>query len=440
MSAPSIPAETKPLTRDEINRRQREFIFPCVSTYYSEPLPMDHGSMQHVWDVEGKKYLDFFGGIVTVSVGHCNPKVTAQTKTQIDRLQHVSTCFPNEPMVRLAEKLAQITPGALKKSYFTNSGTEANETAIQVARMHTGNFEVVALRHGYSGRSSLARGLTGMNTWRKATLEVGIVHAMNPYCYRCPLGLKYPDCEVACAKDLENVIQFSTSGSIAAFLAEPIQGVGGFITPPKEYFKLAFRIVKQYGADFISDEVQTGWGRTGRKWFGIEHWEVEPDILTSAKGLANGVPIGLTIARPEIADSFQGLTISTFGGNPVTCATARAVIDVIEEEDLRTNAAVIGDYFRQGLEALQKKHTLIGDVRGMGLLQAMELVEDRTTKQPSPKQTNALMEEAVTVERTFDLDEQRYTFRRDGTGIETPFHVWKVQKVNGENRFMDIEN
>jgi len=394
MSAPSIPAETKPLTRDEINRRQREFIFPCVSTYYSEPLPMDHGSMQHVWDVEGKKYLDFFGGIVTVSVGHCNPKVTAQTKTQIDRLQHVSTCFPNEPMVRLAEKLAQITPGALKKSYFTNSGTEANETAIQVARMHTGNFEVVALRHGYSGRSSLARGLTGMNTWRKATLEVGIVHAMNPYCYRCPLGLKYPDCEVACAKDLENVIQFSTSGSIAAFLAEPIQGVGGFITPPKEYFKLAFRIVKQYGADFISDEVQTGWGRTGRKWFGIEHWEVEPDILTSAKGLANGVPIGLTIARPEIADSFQGLTISTFGGNPVTCATARAVIDVIEEEDLRTNAAVIGDYFRQGLEALQKKHTLIGDVRGMGLLQAMELVEDRTTKQPSPKQTNALMEEA----------------------------------------------
>ena len=394
MSAPSIPAETKPLTRDEINRRQREFIFPCVSTYYSEPLPMDHGSMQHVWDVEGKKYLDFFGGIVTVSVGHCNPKVTAQTKTQIDRLQHVSTCFPNEPMVRLAEKLAQITPGALKKSYFTNSGTEANETAIQVARMHTGNFEVVALRHGYSGRSSLARGLTGMNTWRKATFEVGIVHAMNPYCYRCPLGLKYPDCEVACAKDLENVIQFSTSGSIAAFLAEPIQGVGGFITPPKEYFKLAFRIVKQYGADFISDEVQTGWGRTGRKWFGIEHWEVEPDILTSAKGLANGVPIGLTIARPEIADSFQGLTISTFGGNPVTCATARAVIDVIEEEDLRTNAAVIGDYFRQGLEALQKKHALIGDVRGMGLLQAMELVEDRTTKQPSPKQTNALMEEA----------------------------------------------
>ncbi|HXZ27713.1 MAG TPA: aminotransferase class III-fold pyridoxal phosphate-dependent enzyme, partial [Terriglobales bacterium] len=261
-------------------------------------------------------------------------------------------------------------------------------------RMHTGNLEVVALRHGYSGRSSLARGLTGMHTWRKATIEVGIVHAMNPYCYRCPLGLKYPECEVACAKDLEQVIQFSTSGRIAAFIAEPIQGVGGFITPPKEYFKLAFNIVKQYGGDFIADEVQTAWGRTGHKWFGIEHWEVEPDILTSAKGLANGQPVGLTVTRPEIADSFQGLTISTFGGNPVTCATAKAVIDVIEEDDLRSNAAVVGAYWREKLEALADKHPLIGDVRGMGLMQALELVEDRKSKQPAPAATNAVMEAA----------------------------------------------
>ena len=297
-------------------------------------------------------------------------------------------------MVTLAEKLAQITPGTLKKSYFTNSGTEANETAIQVARMHTGNLEVVALRHGYSGRSSLTRGLTGMNTWRKGTIEVGIVHAMNPYCYRCPLGLKYPSCEVACVKDIENVIQFSTSGRIAAFLAEPIQGVGGFITPPKEYFKMAFSIVKQYGGDFISDEVQTGWGRTGRKWFGIEHWEVEPDMITAAKGLGNGVPIGLTVAKPEIADSFQGLTISTFGGNPVTSVTAKAVIDIVEEDDLRTNAAVVGDYFRNKLEELQAKHAIIGDVRGMGLMQALELVEDRESKKPASASTGALMEEA----------------------------------------------
>ena len=181
MSAPTVPAEKTRLTREEINRKQKEFVFPAVTNYYAEPVPMDHASMQHVWDVDGKKYLDFFGGIVTISVGHCNPRVISRTKAQIDRMQHVSTCFPNEPMVTLAEKLAQITPGTLKKSYFTNSGSEANETAIQVARMHTGNLEVVALRHGYSGRSSLTRGLTGMSTWRRATIEVGIVHAMNPY-------------------------------------------------------------------------------------------------------------------------------------------------------------------------------------------------------------------------------------------------------------------
>jgi 4-aminobutyrate aminotransferase-like enzyme len=389
-----MPTTIDKLSREEINRKQKEFIWPSVTNYFADPVPMDHGLMQHVWDVDGKQYLDFFGGIVTISVGHCNPRVISRTKEQIDRLQHVSTSFPTEPMVTLAEKISQITPGDLKKSYFTNSGTEANETAIQAARMHTGNLEVVALRHGYSGRSSLTRGLTGMSTWRRATIEVGIVHAMNPYCYRCPFGLKYPDCGVACAKDIENLIQLSTSGRIAAFLAEPIQGVGGFITPPKEYFKIAFNIVKQYGGDFIADEVQTAWGRTGHKWFGIEHWEVVPDIITSAKGLGNGIPIGLTIAKPEIADAFQGLTISTFGGNPVTCVTAKAVIDVIEEDDLRTNAAVVGGYFRQKLEQLQEKHALIGDVRGMGLMQALELVEDRTSKQPSPKGTNAIMEEA----------------------------------------------
>jgi len=261
-----------------------------------------------------------------------------------------------------------------------------------VARMHTGNFEVVALRHGYSGRSSLTRGLTGMNTWRRGTIEVGIVHAMNPYCYRCPLGLKYPDCEVACVKDLENVIQFSTSGRIAAFLAEPIQGVGGFITPPKEYFKIAFSIVKQYGGDFISDEVQTAWGRTGHKWFGIEHWEVEPDMLTGAKGMANGTPVGLCIATPEVADAFKGLTISTFGGNPVTSVAARATIEVIEEDKLMDNAEKVGGYFRRKLEELQEKYPLIGDVRGMGLMQGVELVKDRKTKEPAPEATAQLME------------------------------------------------
>jgi len=379
----------------EVIRKHKEYLWPAVTNYYQQPLVADRGQMQYVWDLEGKKYLDFFGGILTVSVGHANPKVTGKIKAQMDRLQHTSTLYPNEAIVALAEKLAHITPGKLQKSFFTNSGTEANEAAILLARMATGSYDVVALRHAYSGSSQLAKAVTAQAPWRKAAvISVGIAHAINPYCYRCPLGLKYPDCGVACANDVENLIQTGTSGSIAAFIAEPIQGVGGFITPPPEYFKIVFKIVKKYGGLFIADEVQTGFGRTGKKWFGIEQWEVTPDIITCAKGMANGSPAGATITTAELADSFQGLTISTFGGNPVTSVAARATIEVIEEENLRENAYTVGAYFRGKLEELQQKYPLIGDVRGMGLMQALELVKDRQTKDPAPEATLQLMERA----------------------------------------------
>jgi 4-aminobutyrate aminotransferase-like enzyme len=382
------------MTRDEILKDHKQYLFPSVANYFADPLVADHASMQYLWDSEGKKYLDFFGGIVTVSVGHANPRVTSKIKQQVDKLQHASTLFPNEAIVALAKKIAQITPGQISQSMFTNSGSEANETAIQLARMHTGNFEVVALRHAYSGRTSLTQSLTGQNTWRKSLpASLGVVHAMNAYCYRCPLGKTYPSCEVACAKDIEAVIQTTTSGQIAAFIGEPIQGLGGFITPPKEYFKIVFKVIKDYGGLFIADEVQTGWGRTGKKWFGIEQWEVVPDMITAAKGMGNGVPIGLTATRPEIAASFKGLQISTFGGNPVTSVAAKAVIDLIEEDQLMDNAATVGAYFRQGLEDLQQKHSVIGDVRGMGLMQALELVKDRDTREPAAVETGAFMEE-----------------------------------------------
>lgn len=382
------------MQRREIVAKKQQYVYPAVANYFSEPLPMERGEMQYIWDVDGRKYLDFFGGIVTVGVGHANPRITAAQKAQIDKLGHTSTLYPNQTMVELAEKIAQITPGRLEKSFFTSSGSEANETAIDSARMHTGNMEIVALRHAYSGRSSLTRSLTGIAAWRKATYQTGIVHAMNPYCYRCPLGKTYPSCEVACAQDIEGVIQASTSGAIAGMIAEPIQGVGGFITPPKEYFKIAFSIVKKYGGDFIADEVQTGWGRTGKGWFGIEHWEVEPDILTAAKSLGNGFPIGLTVATPEIANAYQGPTISTFGGNPVACVTAKAVIDLIEEDDLIRNCDVVGGYLREGLEELQRRYPVIGDVRGMGLMQALELVTDPQTKEPAPALANEMLEAA----------------------------------------------
>jgi 4-aminobutyrate aminotransferase-like enzyme len=388
--------QAKQTTRsEEIIRKHKEYLWPAVTNFYQQPLVADHASMQYVWDVEGRKYLDFFGGILTISVGHTNPKVTVRVKAQIDRLQHLSTLYPNEAIVALAEKVAQITPGALQSSFFTSSGTEANEAAILLARMATGRYDVVALRHAYSGSSALTKSMTAQAAWRKsAVISVGVAHAINPYCYRCPLGLKYPDCEVACANDVENLIQTGTSGEIAAFIAEPIQGVGGFITPPPEYFKIVFRAVKKYGGLFISDEVQTGFGRTGTKWFGIEHWEVTPDIMTCAKGMANGAPIGATITTKELAASFQGLTISTFGGNPVTSVAARATIEVIEEERLVENAETVGRHFRDKLEELQQKYPVIGDVRGKGLMLALELVKDRATKEPATEATAQLLERA----------------------------------------------
>jgi 4-aminobutyrate aminotransferase-like enzyme len=235
--------------------------------------------------------------------------------------------------------------------------------------------------------------VTGHASWRLGGTHIaGIKHVANAYCYRCPFGLAYPACDIRCARDIEDVIQTTTSGKIAGFIAEPIQGVGGFITPPPEYFEVAVDIVRKYGGIFICDEVQTGWGRTGGHWFGIEHWGVEPDIMTFAKGMANGAPIGATVARSAIADSIKGNTISTFGGNPVTMTAARAVIDVIEKENLRENARVVGAYLRAGLEELSKTNPLIGDVRGMGLMQAVELVGEG--KAPAPKATASFMEKA----------------------------------------------
>ena len=384
------------MTKQEILLAQEQYLFPSVFQYFKEPLVISRAKDQFVWDADGNQYLDFFGGIVTVSVGHCNETVTRKTTEQMEKLQHVSTVFATGPQAALAKRVAEISPaGKLTKSFFTNSGTEANETAILTARCYTGNHEIVALRHGYHGRSALAMAASGQASWRLGGAPAaGFVHALNAYCYRCPLGLTYPACAVKCARDMEDLIRTSTSGRIAGFIAEPIQGIGGFITPPKEYFEIVAGIVKKFGGVFISDEVQTAWGRTGGKWFGIEHYGVAPDIITSAKGLGNGLPIGLTMARPEVAAGLQGLTISTFGGNPVTATAAKAVIDFIDERKLLINATEVGAHLRGRLEELQAKHSLIGDVRGMGLMQALELVENRETKTPAPAATAALMEAA----------------------------------------------
>ena len=378
----------------ETVRKHKEFLFPAVATYYREPLALVRGEGMYVWDEAGDRYLDCFGGVLTISVGHANPTVAQAVADQAQRLAHTSALYAHQAQSDLAEKLAQITPGRLKKSFFTSTGTEANDTAIMAAKTYTGRHEIVVLRHSYSGRSATALSAAGHHSWRPLPAQVaGIVHAHAPYCYRCPFKLTYPDCGLACAEDIEDVIQTTTTGEIAAFMAETILGVGGFIVPPPGYFERAVEIARQHGGLFICDEVQTAWGRTGEKWFGIEHWDVEPDILTSAKGMGNGAPIGLTIATPEVADSYPGITFATFGGNPVSTAAALAVIKVIEEEDLRRNAAEVGAYLRAGLEGLKEKYPLVGDVRGLGLMQALELVKDRTTKEPHPQAVLEVFEE-----------------------------------------------
>jgi 4-aminobutyrate aminotransferase-like enzyme len=371
------------MEKKEVYEKHKKYLVPCVANYYKEPLILDRGKGKYVYDIDGKEYLDFFGGIVTISVGHCDDEITSKTCEQMRRLQHTSTLYPNIPIISLAEKLAQITPGKLQKSFFTNSGSEAVETAILLAQLYTKSHEIIALRHCYCGGTFLTMDITAHGNYRLIeSLIPGIKHAHNAYCFRCAFGKEYPHCDLDCAKDVKELIETTTSRHPAAFIAEPIQGVGGFITPPKEYFKEVVSIVKKYGGLFISDEVQTGWGRTGGKMFGIEHWEVEPDIMVMAKGAANGAPVGLTIATPEVGDSLKGSHLSTFGGNPVTAIAILATIDVIEKRKLVQNAEKMGMYLRDRLNGLKEKYRAIGEVRGMGLIQGMEIVKGK--KEPAP--------------------------------------------------------
>ncbi len=383
-----------PLTSAQVVEKHRRFLFQNVLNYYKDPLVIERGQGSRVWDVEGREYLDFFGGILTLVVGHSHPRVLEAVAAQVRDLQHSSTLYPNRPIVDLAERLAGIAPGGLSKSYFVASGTEADETAILLAKLATGRQEIVALRHAYSGRGFMAMTLTAHAGWRQGGTHIaGVKHAHNAYCYRCAFGQEPKTCAMACARDLEELILTETSGQIAATIVEPIQGVGGFITPPDEYFPILYEITKKYGGLFISDEVQTGFGRTGRHWFGIEHWGVEPDIMTMAKGIANGLPLGACIAKPEIADTWNGLSISTFGGNPVSCAAALATIDVIEEEGLRENAARVGERFMGNLRRIASRFPMIGEVRGKGLMIGLELVSDPHAKTPAKEGTARFMEE-----------------------------------------------
>jgi len=343
------------------------------------PIVVDHASGAIITDVNGREYLDCFAGISVVNAGHCNPQIIAAAKAQMDKLVHCSSyIYHVQPVADLAEKIARIAPGGLTKTFFGNGGAEAIEGAMKLARLYTGKHEVIALHASFHGRSWGTLSITG-NMGRKkrgGPYAPGVAFAPATYAYRSQWRNDPEDCGRQCAKAIEDVIRFATSGDVAAFIAEPVMGEGGIIVPPLNYFKEVKKVLDQHGILFIADEVQSGFGRTG-KMFALEHYGVEPDILVTAKGIADGFPLSAFTTRPEIAAAFKpGDHLSTFGGNPISCAAALANIEFMEKENLPARAAETGNYAMAKLRELQKQNPLIGDVRGLGLMIGVELVKD----------------------------------------------------------------
>ena len=363
-----------------------------------EPVVIVKASGSTVTGEDGRTYTDLFSGIAVVNAGHCNPEVAAAAKAQIDKLVHCcSYVYHVPPVADLAEKLAEITPGRLQKSFFGNGGAEANEGAMRLAKQFTKKQEFISLQGSFHGRSLATLSVTG-NAGRKrggGPYLTGCAFHAAPYCYRCPYGKSYPACDVHCARDLERTFQFDTADNVAAFIVEPVMGEGGIVVPPKEYFREIKKILDAHGTLLLTDEVQCGFGRTGRM-FAIEHFGVEPDIMTMAKGIADGFPLSCFIARPEVADSFRpGDHLSTFGGNPVSCAAALANIAFFEREKLPHKAADKGERLMGELRELQKRQKLIGEVRGAGLMVGVELVRDaaKTPAGDEAGKVKALMRE-----------------------------------------------
>lgn len=358
-----------------------------------EPVVVESARQCTVTGEDGRAYLDCFSGIAVTNAGHGHPRVLAAARAQMEKLVHCgSYVYYNPRAGELAKRLAEVTPGRLQKSFFGSSGAEAIEGALRLAKQFTRRKEVVCLTMGFHGRSVGTLSISGNRDRKRGAGPYlsGVAFAPAPYCYRCPLQQKYPGCGLACAEFMDHVLRYQTSGDVAAFIAEPVLGEGGIVVPPDGYFKVATRHIRNEGALFIADEVQSGFGRTG-KLFAIEHYGVEPDLLAMAKGIADGFPLSAFIARGEIAAAFKpGDHLSTFGGNPVSCAAALANIDVLLDEDLPGNALRRGRQIMKRLRALQERCSLIGEVRGKGLMIGVELVTDRRIKTPAAAQARAV--------------------------------------------------
>ena len=380
---------------EEILKKNKEFLPPAVTgMQLYKGLLLVGGQGMSLFDAEGKEYIDFWAGVATAQLGYSHPKLTDAVVEQVKKLHYTSCHYATELQVRLAEKMAEIAPGKLKKSYFVNSGTEANEVAIRTMRLATGRLQVFGMERSYHGKSMVTGSMTGMASWMQNVPNAADIYRIpTSYCYRCPFGQEYPDCGVQCARYLEEAIKTNTPGRGAGLLIEPIHGAGGLIDRPvPEYFKIVREILDKYNMLLVVDEVQTGMGRTG-KWWGIEQSGVEPDGLTTAKGLGGGYAVGGFTAKEEIADVLTPYSFySTFGGNPVACAAVLATIEAIEEEKLMQNAEKLGSYFKKELEKLKEDHKIIGDVRGMGLMLGVEIVKDKESKEFAKDEARKILE------------------------------------------------
>ncbi|HKZ26332.1 MAG TPA: aspartate aminotransferase family protein, partial [Rubrobacteraceae bacterium] len=381
------------MNHDELKARHEVVLPQWMPLYYERPIELVRGEGFRVWDSEGNEYLDFFGGIVTTISGHAVPEIVEAVREQAGKILHSSTLYLIENQIKLAEKLIELAPiSGDKKIFFTVSGTEANEAALLFATRYRGSSEVIALRSSYHGRSFATMGITGQSTWSPTSrTALDVRYLASPYRYRCPFCRNEPRCNLLCADDLRGLIEAETTGHVAAFIAEPIQGVGGFIEAPPGYFERIKEILDETGILLISDEVQTAFGRTGDHFWGIEAHGVEPDLVVMAKGLGNGLSIGAVMGRTEIIDSISpNLHLSTFGGNHVSTAGALANLNYILDNDLQSNAAQVGGYLKERLLEMSRKHPSIGEVRGRGLMLGIELVGPN--EEPDPEVAIRLLE------------------------------------------------
>jgi 4-aminobutyrate aminotransferase-like enzyme len=395
MSALQDALNPSKFTTAEILELEKQFMVPAIVHYYREPRVMVRGEGATLIDNEGKTYIDLFAGVCTTLAGHCHPVMTTALKKQLDTLMHTTTLYPTVPMALYAKRLVSIMPSGseLTKCFFVNSGSEANEAAMLLAKKYKGTNFVLALNESFHGRTLMSMSITNQGVWRQnIAYAPGAIGVSNAYCYRCDFGQREGECDLECARFIEKVIRCQTPNRIAALIAEPIQGNGGVIVPPQEYFKLVVDIVHNYDGLFISDEVQTGFGRTGDKLWGIEHWGVTPDIITLAKGIASGFPLGAFVTRTDIANCLRPKDLfATYGGNPMAMIAGLANLEIIEREQFVRKATEKGKQFRKGLEELMEKYKLIGDVRGRGLMLGFELVKDRVSKRPAIEETDKIM-------------------------------------------------